>query len=171
MWKWLWITIFFLPLVSESWFWAALVNPGVSLSKNINVDSASTILDFRWYFSNSFWPIADADTLAYLSPLDCREHKVSPVVELTYYNDNWQIQTTNLIVLFLMYAFTGQNKTTTFTCLLKRVVLRARKEGENTHAHTHVHTHTLVRWCPAMKRCSHTWHYCGCISETQLNLS
>lgn len=42
-------------------------------------------------FSNSFLPVAkaDADISAYFFPHNCREHQVSPMVELTYYHAYW----------------------------------------------------------------------------------
>lgn len=65
--------------------------------------------------SNSFLPVAKADTdiPAYFFPHNCREHQVSPMVELTYYHAYWYcdgpLADADVCDAFKMYI-TGQNK-------------------------------------------------------------
>lgn len=53
--------------------------------RSVKAQSQKSWKVFHLILSTSFWKIAGVDIRTYFIPANCRDHQISPVVELTHY--------------------------------------------------------------------------------------
>lgn len=96
----------------------------ISQSSESEVWESIELVQINRILSNSFWKFADADVdiCTYFIPANCRDHQISPVMELTYYHvDSYYHDQTQTHSAFFFKCSHSQDK---IRKLLKRLSLK-----------------------------------------------